>query len=346
MDGFAVRSGDVPGALRIAGEIAMGAIWTVSLPPCGAVRIPTGGVLPAGADAVVPLEEASVAGGFVRVGSEVLPGYCVTPAASDMRAGEVLLLPGIRLAGPQLGLLATLGISEPRVFVRPLFGIISSGDELVEPGATPRPGQVRDSNRYAIAGTLGALGAAARHYPTSADDPARLREILREAFAACDGVFITGGSSVGEKDHTPEAVEELGPPGAIVHGLLVKPGKPTLLAAAGGKPVIGLPGNPASAMMILEAVVEPIVAALTGARMPPLRCPARLGASLRKRPGWTWFVPVRLDEATEPAIAYPLELRSSSASLAARASGFIVLEEEIETLEAGAAVRVRRFSGS
>jgi molybdopterin molybdotransferase len=347
MDGFAVRSADAAATLRIVGEIAMGRPWQGSLPEGAALRIPTGGVLPPGADAVVPIEDALVEGGTVRFSSALAPGDCVTPAASDMRAGETMLAARRRIGGAELGVLATLGVTRVAVFARPVFGVVSSGDELVPPDRVPVPGEIRDSNRYAVAGVLAALGAAVRHFPIARDEHDALREITQAALAECDGVIVTGGSSVGERDLTPRIIAGLGRPGVIVHGLRVKPGKPTVLAAIDGKPVIGLPGNPTSALTILEAVAAPIIAALTGAAtMSAREVEAELGGPIRKRAGWTWYVPVRLDEAVAPAIAYPLELRSSAVGLLARASGFLVLGEGIETLAAGAQVRVRRFSGS
>ncbi|HEY9179189.1 MAG TPA: molybdopterin molybdotransferase MoeA, partial [Candidatus Baltobacteraceae bacterium] len=264
MDGFAVRSAETPGRLALAGEIRMGHAWSDAMPWKTALRIPTGGMLPEGADAVVPIEDARIDAQAVEIPQAVHAGDCVTPAGSDMRAGETLLEPGRRIGGAELGVLATLGIRSVAVYRRPVIAVISSGDELVELDAVPGRAQVRDSNRWAIAGTLEALGAAVRHLPTAPDDPARLEALLREAVATCDGVVLTGGSSVGERDFTPRIVGQLGSPGVIVHGLRVKPGKPTVLACVGGKPVIGLPGNPASALMILEAVAAPVVAALSG----------------------------------------------------------------------------------
>jgi molybdenum cofactor synthesis domain-containing protein len=198
---------------------------------------------------------------------------------------------------------------------------------------------VRDSNRWAVAGALQALGASVRHLPTAPDEPGRLEALLKEAVATCDAVALTGGSSVGERDLTPQIVDRLGKPGVLVHGLKVKPGKPTVLAAVEGRPVIGLPGNPASALMIMEAVAAPIVAALTGAMLPSDTVSAQLAAPLSKRLGWTWYVPMRL----EGSVAHPLQIRSGSASLLARASGFAALDESIESLPAGAPVQVTRF---
>jgi putative molybdopterin biosynthesis protein len=261
-----------------------------------------------------------------------------------MRAGEQVLEAGRRIGGAELGVLATLGITAVPVYRRPTIAVISSGDELVDPTAAPTPAQVRDSNRWAIAGTLHALGTSVRHLPSVPDNAQRLEALLREAVALADAVILTGGSSVGERDLTPRIIERLGRPGVIVHGLRVKPGKPTVLASIDGKPVIGLPGNPTSALMILEAVAAPIVCELAGSKHRPLTGEARLARDYRKKPGWTWFVPVRVEEGTGDAIAYPLEMRSSMVSLLARASGFITLDETVETLSSGHAVRVTRFT--
>lgn len=346
MDGFAVRSSDTPGRLQIAGEIRMGRVWAGELELGRALAIPTGGVLPAGSDCVVPIEAVRMDDGAIVVGERIPRGDCIAPAGSDMRAGEVLLEPGRRIGGAELAVLATLGLSRVPVFRRPVIAVFSSGDELVDVQSTPGPGQIRDSNRWAVAGLLETLGAAVRHLPTAPDEPGALESLLREGLATCDGVVLTGGSSVGERDLTPQIVDRAGTPGVIVHGLRVKPGKPTVLAAIDGKPLIGLPGNPASAAMILDAVASPIVCALTGSTPRRQTSEAVLAQPYRKRPGWTWYVPVRLDEAEATPKAYPLELRSSSASLLARASGFLTLDEPIEEVSAGTIVRIERFLGS
>jgi molybdopterin molybdotransferase len=343
MDGFALRSADTPGNLHIAGEVRMGRAWTGQLPPHGAVRIPTGGMLPGDADAVVPIEDVHLDGDTVHVLQHVQASDCVTPAGSDMRPGEVLLEPGRRVGGPDLALLATLGVVSVPVYRKPLFSVISSGDELVDAWSVPGPAQIRDSNRWAVSGTLQALGAAVRHLPIAPDEPERLEALLREALATSDGVILSGGSSVGERDLTPGIVARLGSPGVLVHGLKVKPGKPTVLASIDGKAVIGLPGNPTSALLISEAIAAPIIAALAGTRPRRFTIEATLAAPLSKRLGWTWYMPMYVDESAHPPLAHPLELRSSSVSLLARAGGYAILGEEIESLQPGTVIRVRRF---
>jgi molybdenum cofactor synthesis domain-containing protein len=223
--------------------------------------------------------------------------------------------------------------------------VISSGDELVEAGAQLLPGQVRDSNRYAIAGSLRGMGALPRHYPTLRDEAGEFERTIETAMRECDAVAITGGSSVGERDRLPAAIAKIAKPGIVVHGLRVKPGKPTLLGAHDGKPILGLPGNPTSALFMLEAVAAPIVAALVGASTISSSLQAQLAAPARSRKGWTWYIPVRLQHEIGSVAAHPLPLRSFSVSLAARADGFIIMEEPDEEWPSGTPVTVHRFYG-
>lgn len=347
MDGFAIDTTRLPGVFAIAGEIAMGRPWALPLGPGEVLRIPTGGVVPAGADAVVPIEDVRLLGANVSIETLLSPGTNVNPAAGDMRAGTLVLAAGTRIGGPQMGVLATLGVTVVPVFPRPRIAVISSGDELVPPAMHPAPGQVRDSNRHAIAGALQGMGAQPFHGATVSDVPGALERALRKALSEADAAIVTGGSSVGELDRTPAAIAALGSPGVIVHGLRVKPGKPTVLAAVGSKPVIGLPGNPTSALVILEAALAPIIAALAGAPMPRNTVSARLGATARTRKGWTWYVPVRVQGDAEGGpgelTAWPLPVRSSLVSLTAQADGYIIVPEEAEDLEMGSRVTIHRF---
>ncbi len=342
MDGFALDSSQTPGRFECTGNVRMGSAEHALVPHGAATRIPTGGLLPPGTNAVVPIEDATLDGRHVEVPA-VSAGDCVTPTGSDMQRGEVLLRPGRRIGGAEAALLATFGMIHVPVYRKPLFGVVSSGDELVDASQEPGVGQLRDSNRWAVAGTLSALGASVRHFPIVRDDAAELRSALAAALELCDGVVITGGSSVGERHFTPSLVASLGEPGLIVHGLRVKPGKPTVLGAVGAKPVIGLPGNPASALLILEGVAAPIVSALVGAPTRPRTSAAILVESYEKRAGWTWFVPVAVEEQSEPPSAVPLPMHSSSVSLTVRAAGYVILGEDVSSVRAGAEVTVTRF---
>ncbi|HXP94179.1 MAG TPA: molybdopterin molybdotransferase MoeA [Candidatus Binatia bacterium] len=345
MDGFAVVSAS--GAMqRIVGEIRMGHAPPRAIVPGEALRIPTGGALPDGADAVVPIEDVKVDGDAMEIVEAVEAGDNVTPRGADMQPGERALRAGRRLGGPELAVLATIGVVDVPVYSRPVVAIASTGDELIDPSGKPGIGQVRDSNRYAIAGALTALGCAPLQLPRAHDTRESLEATLREGLARADAVILTGGSSVGERDLTPDAIDALGKPGVIVHGLRVKPGKPTVLAAIGAKPVIGLPGNPASSLMILEAIVAPVFVALTGATPHiPLSYAATAAVDFKAREGWTWYVPAALER--DPArglLATPLPLRSSHTSLLARAHGYVVLGEMNSRIAAGDRVVVHPFS--
>jgi len=344
MDGFALAANGA-NTRRIVGEILMGAAPPRAIEATETLRIPTGGALPEGADAVVPLEDVDERDGSIMLRGSVESGACLTQRGEDIGAGVTALERGRRIGGPELGVLATLGLTSLAVYARPRFGILSTGDELIDPAETPLLGQVRDSNRYAIAGALAALGAEPVQLPRAPDRFDELRGMLAAALEECDGVILTGGSSVGMRDLTPQTLASLGVPGVVVHGLRVKPGKPTVLGAIGGKPVIGLPGNPASSLTILEAIARPIVVAATGERAgAPLVLEATAATRFRGREGWTWYVPVRLRNDAGRLFAEPLAIRSSHATLLARAAGFAIIGESPAHVEAGSQIRVTLFS--
>lgn len=336
MDGFAVRAASTPATLRIVATVAIDDAAPQTIAPDECVRIPTGGALPAGADAVVPVETVTAGETHVQIERAIAAGEAVVARGADMEPGQVLLERGRRLGAPEIGVLAAAGVVDVPVYRRPLVAIVSSGDEIVPPSRRVRGGEVRDANRYAIAASLEALGAEPRHYATVRDVAGALEDELRTALRLCDAAVVSGGSSVGARDYTPHAAAALGPPGVVAHGLRVRPGKPTLFAAAGSKPIVGLPGNPLSALMMLEAVAAPIFAALAGAAPPFVELAATLREPIAVPPGWTWFVPVTLDERD----ATPLPLHSFATSIAARASGYVVAREP---LLPGALVTVRRF---
>ena len=345
MDGFALQARATPGSLRVVGEVRMGRAPVRAIDGTSAMRIPTGGVLPDGADTVVPIEEARSEGAMVSIAQAAKARENVIPTGADMRAGNRVLEAGRRIGAPQIGLLAALGVTSVPVYRKPRVAIVSTGDELVDPSSDPSAGEVRDSNRYAIAAALETLGTVPVHRPIVNDEAASLETAILAALDECDAVVVSGGSSVGERDRLPDAVAALGDPGVVVHGLRVKPGKPTLLGAHRGKPIVGLPGNPTSALMMLEAVGTPILSLLCGAPIVPATFQARLAAPVETRKGWTWYVPVAVQHEAAGWVAHPLPLRSFSVSLLARANGYLVVAEGEETLDAGSAAIVHRFFG-
>ncbi|MEA2720940.1 MAG: molybdopterin molybdotransferase [Candidatus Eremiobacteraeota bacterium] len=342
MDGFAVRSADGAARRRITGTIRMGQAPPGPLGPGEAMRIPTGGVLPPGADAVLPVEDAHEDGDELVPAAAPAPRDYFTPRGDDMAAGDLVLRAGRRIGAPELSVLATLGEVAVEVYLRPRIAIVSTGDELVDAAARPGTGQVRDSNRWAIAGGLAALGCDVLHLPRAVDEVDSIRDGIAVGLRAADAVVLTGGSSVGARDHVPAAIDALGAPGVVVHGLSVKPGKPTVFAAIGTQPVIGLPGNPTSALTILDAIASHVFQALTGetgARRSTVAAVA--DEPFTGRSGWTWYVPAVL----EGGRARPLTLRSSHTSLLARADGYVVVGPERVRIEPGEPVTLVRYGG-
>jgi molybdopterin molybdotransferase len=350
VDGYAVRAADVSAAvedapvpLRILGEVRMGEPTGLRLHPGEGARIPTGGMLPAGADAVVMQEQTRRAGDTVEVQRAVRPGENVIAAGEDVPAGAVVLRAGRRLRPQDLGILAGLGHPRVRVRLRPLVAILSSGDEIIPPDRPAGLGQVRDMNAYVLSGLVQRDGGIPVRFPPLPDDLPTVSAALRRAVEAHDAVLISGGSSVGEQDVVVDAIQALGPPGIVIHGVAIRPGKPTVLAAAGGRPVIGLPGNPVSAMIIFEVFVRPILAALLGIAAPDER-----GLAVRARAAHPFAAPperedhvrVSLEERAGEMWASPLPAKSGLLSSMVRADGIVVVPAGTQVAE-GEIVPVR-----
>ena len=252
MDGYAVRASDTFGAteglpafLPISGEVPMGAQAADDLTPDHVMLIHTGGMLPPGADAVVMVEFTHEVGdATIEVTRAVAPGENVVDAGEDVRQGDTVLSAGHRLRAHDVGALAALGLTCIEVAHRPRVGIISTGDEVIPADGTPLPGQVRDVNSTTLAARARQAGAAPRVYGIAPDDRDALGALLRRAFEECDLTAISAGSSVSSRDLTAEAISALGEPGVLAHGVSVKPGKPTIVAVADGKPVFGASRQP------------------------------------------------------------------------------------------------------
>lgn len=348
MDGFAVRARDTFGAseglpayLRVAGEVLMGRAPAGELAPGQAFRIATGGMLPAGADAVVMVEYTEeLDGTTIGVTRPVAPGENTVRRGDDIAAGEKLLSAGRRLRPQDVGLLAAAGVA--RVMVRrPLrVGIITTGDEVIPPEESPEPGQVRDVNSYTTQGMVLEYGAEPVLYGIVRDDYAGLAEAVGRALKETDMVIVTGGSSVGTRDVTARVLNELGKPGIIFHGLAVRPGKPTIGAVIGGRPVLGLPGHPVSAMIVFRLIGAPLLGGdgLTAA----LR--ARLTRSLHSQVGKEDYVRVRLVRDDKGGWqADPVLGKSGLIATMVRADGLARIPLESEGAAAGDTIDVIPF---
>jgi len=305
VDGYAVRAADTFGAsdslpayLQVVGEVAMGQTAAVSLRKGDAVLIHTGGMVPDSADAVVMVEHTQIfAEGEIEVRRAVAPGENVLQIGEDVLPGAEILPAGRCLQPQDIGALLALGLTDDIPVVRkPLVSLFSTGDELVPPD-TPslRPGQIRDIN----SGTIGALcvraGAETRCHGIVPDDPEALYAALSEAIPEADMLVVTAGSSVSVRDMTAATINRLGEPGVLVHGVAARPGKPTILAVVSGKPVIGLPGNPVSALVMFTLFGLPGIAHLLGTKMPrQVRIQARVSINVPSAAGREDYVPVRL----------------------------------------------------
>jgi molybdopterin molybdotransferase len=299
MDGFAVRAGDTEGAtpsapseLQIAGESRAGSPASAPLRPGEACRISTGAMIPAGADAVVPVEDTRTANGRLLVDGAVAAGHHVRRAGEDIAAGETVLERGAELGPAELGVLASLGRFAPRCGRRPRVGVLTSGDELLAPGEAMRPGAVRDSNRYTVPALVERAGGELVAVDRAPDDPAATRSALAPLLEA-DVAIVCGGVSVGEHDHVKRALAELGVEQRF-WGVALKPGKPTWFGNRGDTLVFGLPGNPVSAMVTFILLIRPALAALAGAAPDRTRTTAILDSDYEKTPGRAHAIRCRL----------------------------------------------------
>ncbi|RVX39988.1 molybdopterin molybdochelatase [Nonomuraea polychroma] len=345
VDGFAVRAMDTYGAsdglpsyLDLIGAVRMGAEPTVAVRAGGCVAMPTGGVLPAGADAVVMVEyTAETMPGTIEVTRPVAPGGGIVRADEDVAAGGVLAPGGRPLRAPDLGFLAAAGVTTVAVHRRPRVAIISTGDEVVPPGTVElAPGQVRDATASALAGLVADAGGEPVIAGIVPDEPGALKERLVAAVAESDLVVVSAGSSVGARDETAGAVAAIGE--IWCHGIAVKPGKPTLLAECSGIPLIGLPGNPLSALVVFGQVGVPLLWRIAGCEAPPPQpsTRVRLSRDLASAAGRLDVVQVMVRNG----VAEPIFGPSALLSVLTRADGYVIVPEPATGLDAGTEVEV------
>lgn len=320
----------------------MGSAPKATVGPLQAVWIPTGGPLPPGADAIVPVEATEAVGDWVRLREPVRPGDNVLSRGADVRAGQVVLPAGHRLRAADVGALASVGCTRPWVYRRPEVAILSMGDELVPPDRIPAEGQVRDANAYSLAAAVRADGGIPHVLGIVPDDKNRLENALRDALQ-WDMVLMSGGSSVGLDDVAAEVIAKLGPPGVVVHGVRLAPGKPTVLAVVGDRAVCGLPGNPVSSLVAYDLFVRPALYWRMGwpGGRPPATVRARLAEPLAAPKGREFHARVRLVAGPEGLVAQPVAGGSGQLATMARADGLVTVPLERSSLPAGETVEVR-----
>jgi molybdopterin molybdotransferase len=268
MDGYAVRAHDTgraPVELAVVGRIIAGSMPSRALRAGEAMRIFTGAPLPDGADAVVPQEDVAAHDGRITIGASVASGAYVRPAGEDVHAGDVVVEPGGSIGAAEVGLLATLGYSQVRVFRRPRVAILSTGNELADLGTEPGPGQIPNTNTYSLMAQVIEAGAEPINLGVAPDQLDAITERVRWGFDAADVLVSSAGVSVGELDLVRDALERSG---AELHlwKVSMRPGKPITFGTRGGRPVFGLPGNPVSAMVTFELFVRPTLRRMAGAQ--------------------------------------------------------------------------------
>jgi molybdopterin molybdotransferase len=353
VDGYAVRAEDTFGAgpsapsyLHLVGEVPMGRISDLRVHVGEAALVHTGGAIPDGANAVVMLEDTqTVPGGEIEILTALGIGKNVIRLGEDIQAGEKVMETGQRLRPQEIGGLMAIGRVRVAVFHRPRVAILSTGDEVVPADAEPRPGQVRDVNSHTLAALVLRGGGEPVPFGILPDDLETLFQAAERAKASSDLVMITAGSSASARDVTAEVVRRLGSPGVLVHGLSIKPGKPAILGIADGVPVIGLPGNPVSALVVAGLLVTPMLRRLGGDNRPSITAavPARLAVNVPSEAGREDYVPARLEGSPEGWIADPVFGKSNLIFTLVRADGLIRIPPDATGLSEGSRVDVIPF---
>jgi len=356
MDGYAVRAKDTFGAsaslpayVKLAGTVEMGKEAFQSVAEGEAMRISTGGMLPPGSDAVVMVEYTEDPGnGMVEIQRGVSPWQNIIQIGDDIRKGDLVFNRGRRLRAHDLGALTGIGVAALKVFKKPLVALISTGDEIVDVAVEPAPGQVRNINQHSLAGLIEECGAELRDHGVVRDDRAALEAMMRDALKDADLLLLSGGSSVGARDITSEAVLALPEAKIHFHGVSVSPGKPTIFATALRKPVLCLPGYPVSALVIFDLFAVPLLRKMGGetqAKAAHARKTIRavLTTNIDSPSGREDYVRVTLSDRDGRLYAAPLPNKSGAIFTLVKADGMVRIGLNQEGLEEGEEAEVILF---
>lgn len=351
VDGYAVNAKDVFGAseampamLHFAGEILMGESAPERLEAGCCMYVPTGGMLPGTANCVVMVEYSNrLDASTVLLETAAAPLENVIQAGEDIQSGELVMHKGQLLRPYEIGVLSSLGIEQINVFRRPIVGILSTGDEVIACNQTPEPGQVRDINSGLLKAAVQNSGAVAKIYGIIHDDYEQLKQMVDKALAECDIVLLSGGSSVGTRDQTHRVISSYSDGGVLVHGLAVKPGKPTIIGKANGKAIFGLPGHPLACSIIFTVLVKQYLDSLSCFPSSDYGTSAVFSTNYHKASGREEFLPVSLEMQDNRLIAIPVFGKSGLITSFARAYGYITIDRNKEGLLEGEHVQVYRF---
>jgi molybdopterin molybdotransferase len=342
VDGYAVRSADttgagdaVPALLRCIGRVTMGRSRKLVIRDSECAYIPTGGTLPDGSDAAVMVEYTEEAGDTILIKKPAAPGENVLLRDEDFRKDETVFRPGRRLTPQDAGVLAACGCARVTVAKKPVVGIISTGNELVPVTVIPGPGEVRDANASMLAAWLSEYGCVPRLYGIVKDERSAFEAVLARALPECDVVLLSGGSSKDDRDMTAGVIAGTGE--VLIHGIAIAPGKPTIIGRIAGKPVFGLPGHPASAFVVLIAIVRPLLDTMLGQKKPLLRTmQATLAENIPSQRGREEYIRVRVENGA----ATPLFGKSGLLNTLVKSDGLVCIPAGFEGLEKGSRVEV------
>ena len=361
VDGYAVRASDtfgasesLPAILRLDGDVKMGCPADHALKERTCQAVPTGGQIPDGADAVIMMEDADDAGdGYRYMNRSVSPGSYIIFRGDDVRQGKLLLSSGIRLETRHLAAAAAAGFGKMNVRRQLRVAVLSTGDELTPPGEPLTEGRIHDVNQVMLTAMIRQTGAKPCFYGIIPDEFITLKNVMKQAQSACDVIVISGGSSVGARDHVAAAIEATGLPGVVQHGIAVKPGKPTLIGMCGGKPVIGLPGHPVAAWFMAGSLLLPVIYRMQKRPEPKAKTiSAALTRRIPSNHGREEFILVQLsgscfdntssctDDRPGPVSATPVFGKSGLITLLCRSQGYIQIPRDCEGLDEGSQVTV------
>jgi molybdopterin molybdotransferase len=351
VDGYAVISRDtfgasesIPAFLNVIGKVEMGQTTTLKIGTGQCVYVPTGGMIPEGADGMLMIEYVEcIDEGLLAAHSPVAPGENIIFKGDDVSLGGKVLPKGRVIKSQDIGVLCAAGISHVKVSRRPRVAVVSTGDEIVDPFGQVRPGQVRDINTYTLAAMVQEAGGEVTKTIVVKDDFDLIRNTVDEASKDNEIVVISGGSSVGAKDNTEKVIDSFGEPGVFVHGVAVKPGKPTILGRVRNAAVFGLPGHPVSAVIVFKIFVEELIERLQGRAKQNLSINAVCSANIHSSPGKETYQMVELEDTEDSFTAKPIYAKSAAISQLSRAQGFIRIPVNKEGINKGETVKVELF---
>ena len=352
VDGYAVNAADTAGAgesvpvfLKLIGSVEMGKASAFSLQRGECAYVPTGGMIPEGADAMVMVEYCETFGNEIAIHESTAVGSYIVRIDEDAKKGDILLGRGTKIRSQETGALAAAGFTEVPVFVPFRMSIISSGDELVSVSEKPRPGEVRDINTHILSALAEESGYHITETRTIRDDGAALEGAVRNAMRSNDVVVLSGGSSQGTKDMTSQVISRVSKPGVFTHGLAIKPGKPTILGydRETDTLIVGLPGHPVSALIVFRVLLSWLARQLR-CEKEPFAFPAKISCNIASSPGRTTYQPVSLRSCDGGYLADPIFGKSGMITTLTKSDGYIIIDLNKEGLKEGEAVQVFLWS--